>query len=89
MARVTEKEARSAFVRADAAARRCGLNPDAWDYQPGSITYGRAWRWEATTHDAIAPGYLGSTPREALVALDALSTAWDLVARRIAEHAAT
>lgn len=82
--RVTIRDVRGAFTRAEIAARAVGLDTNSWYLIPSSRTSGEGWRLftrpgAGTAITGLDRGFLGMTAREAHHALIMMAIAWETV----------
>lgn len=84
MERYTSKDVHAAFKRLHHTARDAGVGTDGWTLHPGSTSNGIAWGLTSTADPVPylrSFGHIGKTAREAAQALEAMSAAFELVAR--------
>ena len=85
MTRYTGKDVRASFLRMTSTAAGAGVDTEGWTLHPGNSAYGISYG--LTSAGAPAPylrsfGTVGKTAREAVMVLDAMTAAFELVARK-------
>lgn len=79
--RVTKKDASAAYCRMVNAAADAGVAVEGWRFHQGNSSYNIAWALH-TTGDPIPWAQVRwATAREARIALDAMTAAFELIAR--------